>query len=86
MIAAEEFLLRYRGDGGDDRLVLVNLGRDLEWSPAAEPLLAPPVGRGWQPLWSSEDPRYGASGTPPLDAHRWFLPGHAAIVLTAHPA
>jgi len=86
ILAAEAFLLRYRGGDGDDRLVLVNLGRDIEWSPAAEPLLAPPAGRAWRTLWSSEDPRYGASGTPAPDAHRWFLPGHAAIVLAAQPA
>ncbi|MEX0679066.1 MAG: malto-oligosyltrehalose trehalohydrolase [Pirellulales bacterium] len=86
VIAAEAFLLRYLGEEGDDRLVLVNLGRDLEWSPAAEPLLVPPAGRGWRLLWSSEDPRYGGLGTPPLDAHRWFLPGHATVVLTTQPA
>jgi maltooligosyltrehalose trehalohydrolase len=86
VLASEAFLLRYLGEEGDDRLVLVNLGRDLEWSPAAEPLLAPPAGRAWRTLWSSEDPRYGASGTPRLDLHHWFLPGHAAIVLTAQPA
>ena len=32
--------------------------------PAPEPLLAPPAGRAWQLLWSSEDPRYGGDGTP----------------------
>jgi maltooligosyltrehalose trehalohydrolase len=67
-------------------LVLVNLGRDLEWSPASEPLLVPPEGRRWQPLWSSENPKYGGLGTPPLDENRWFVPGHAAIVLTAESA
>ena len=56
VIAGEAFLLRYFGENGDDRLVLVNLGRDLDWRPIAEPLLVPPAGRTWQLLWSSEDP------------------------------
>ena len=37
-------MLRFFGDGGDDRLLLVNLGRDLHLDPAPEPLLAPPEG------------------------------------------
>jgi maltooligosyltrehalose trehalohydrolase len=43
----------------------------------------PPNGRQWETLWSSEDPRYGGLGTPALDAERWFIPGHAALVLAA---
>ena len=75
-------LLRYFGDDGDDRLLLVNLGRDLDWQPATEPLLAPPAGTQWRLLWSSEDPRYGGIGhAAPLDPRSWYIPGHAAIVL-----
>lgn len=85
VIAGEAFLLRFFGENGDDRLLFVNLGRDLTWSPITEPLLVPPWGRSWQMLWSSEDPRYGGLGTPPLDPQRWFIPGHAALVLTAKP-
>jgi maltooligosyltrehalose trehalohydrolase len=85
VVAAEAFLLRYLGEDGDDRLVLVNLGRELAWSPAAEPLVVPPEGRTWRLLWSSEDPGYGGSGTPPLWEHHWFVPGHAAFVLTEAP-
>ncbi len=85
VISGEGFLLRFMGDGGDDRLLLVNLGRDLDWSPITEPLLVPPAGRQWQLLWSSEDPHYGGLGTPPLDSERWFVSGHSAIVLTARP-
>jgi maltooligosyltrehalose trehalohydrolase len=64
-------------------LVFVNLGRELEWAPVAQPLVVPPAGRRWRLLWSSEDPQYGGLGTPPLDAEHWFVPGHAAIVLIA---
>ena len=86
VLAAEAFLLRYFGGDGDDRLLLVNLGRDLDWRPVAEPLVAPPTGCQWQLLWSSENPRYGGLGTRLLDTQSWYLPGHAAIVLTSKPA
>jgi maltooligosyltrehalose trehalohydrolase len=72
------------GGGGDDRLLLVNLGRDLPLAVAPEPLLAPPAARSWRLIWSSEDPRYGGTGTPPVESEEgWFLPGHAAVVLAA---
>jgi maltooligosyltrehalose trehalohydrolase len=75
-------VLRYLSDGGQDRLILVNLGRDLNYDPAPEPLLAPVSGKSWQMLWSSEDPRYGGSGAVPWDREqRWCFPGHATVVL-----
>lgn len=86
VIADEAFLLRYFGEAGDDRLLLVNLGRDLEWRPMAEPLLVPPADSEWRLLWSSDSPRYGGLGTAPLDPRSWYLHGHAAVVLTSQPA
>ena len=61
----------------------------MEWlqtrrtmSVSRSPLLAPPAGQQWAILWSSEDPRYGGLGTPPLDTTEgWKIPGHAAVVL-----
>jgi maltooligosyltrehalose trehalohydrolase len=82
VLAPEAFLLRFFGNDGDDRLLIVNLGRDLRLSPAPEPLLAPPDDRRWTLLWSSEDPDYGGSGTPDPDTDEgWRIPGHAALVL-----
>ena len=82
VVAEECLLLRFFGDTNDDRLLLVNFGRDLHLDPAPEPLLAPPAGMTWQSLWSSEDPRYGGTGTPPLDSEdNWRIPGQAAVVL-----
>jgi maltooligosyltrehalose trehalohydrolase len=86
VIGAEAFLLRFRSDEDDDRLLLVNLGCDLVWTPVAEPLAAPPQGRDWELLWSSEDPRYGGSGTGLLDTKQWRIPGHAAIALGTRTA
>ncbi len=78
----DAFILRYFGDYEDARLLIVNFGLDLDLSPAPDPLLAPPKGTQWEILWSSEDPRYGGGGTPPLstDQH-WRILGHAALVL-----
>ena len=91
------FVLRFFGTDGDDRLLLVNLGRDLTLPVRPEPLLAPPAGVRWTLLWSSEAPDYGGSGAVPVDVRidaraetetgeiedgSWRLPGHAAVVLT----
>jgi maltooligosyltrehalose trehalohydrolase len=82
VIGPEAFVLRYATrDAGDERLLLVNLGRDLAASSFAEPLLAPPQGYAWRVCWSSEAPKYGGSGTPDVLHAGWRLPGHAALVL-----
>ncbi len=82
MLSSEAFLLRFFGEQGDDRLLLVNLGVNLHLDPAPEPLLAPPDGSEWITQWSSEDPKYGGIGTPPLDSdENWRIPGHAAVLL-----
>ena len=82
VLGPEAFVLRFFGGEGEDRLLLVNFGRDLNLNPAPEPLLAPPEGRRWAVLWSSEDCRYGGSGTPPLETKlNWLIPGHAAVAL-----
>jgi len=75
------------GGSAGDRLLLINLGADLELDPAPEPLLAPPAGARWQVLWSSEDPRYGGTGAPPPEdaAGGWRLPGQAAVALAPAP-
>ena len=82
VVAHEAFVLRFFGENGDDRLLFVNLGRDLHLDPAPEPLLAPPADCEWNTVWSSEDPRYGGTGTPPLDTEdNWRIPGYAAVLL-----
>jgi maltooligosyltrehalose trehalohydrolase len=65
-----------------DRVLLVNLGRDLCLEPAPEPLLAPPPGTEWALLFSTEDLKYGGSGTVPPDGKVYLrLAGNSAIVL-----
>jgi maltooligosyltrehalose trehalohydrolase len=85
-------VLRYFVDGAaaaaraEDRLLIVNLGADLELPSPAEPLLAPPAEPGhtcWRVLWSSEDPTYGGSGyaEPESEETGWKIPGAAAVLL-----
>lgn len=74
--------LRFFGNDGEDRLIVMNLGLDLHLDPAPEPLLAPPEGMVWKIVWSSENPTYGGSGTPALETpENWRIPGHATVVL-----
>ncbi|HEX3128063.1 MAG TPA: malto-oligosyltrehalose trehalohydrolase [Thermoanaerobaculia bacterium] len=82
VLTSDALVLRFFDPEGD-RLLLVNLGRDLHLVPAPEPLLAPPEDRRWEILWSSEDPEYGGSGAPPPEDEEegWRIPGHAAVVL-----
>jgi maltooligosyltrehalose trehalohydrolase len=82
VLSSGAFVLRFFGDNGDDRLLLLNLGIDLHLDPAPEPLLAPPADSEWAILWSSEDPKYDGTGTAPLDSEKnWQIPGLAAVVL-----
>jgi maltooligosyltrehalose trehalohydrolase len=87
VLAPEAFVLRFFGGEEGDRLLLINLGADLNLNPAPEPLLAPPEGGEWAVIWSSENPSYGGGGTPPVETvENWIIPGHAAFALTAREA
>jgi maltooligosyltrehalose trehalohydrolase len=83
ILGVESFVLRFFAEHADeDRLLVVNLGRDLLLEPAPEPLLAPPEGASWVVMWASEDPRYGGSGMPTWPAEGcWHLQGETAVVL-----
>jgi maltooligosyltrehalose trehalohydrolase len=83
ILGPEAFVVRFFSDGyQNDRLLVVNLGIELRLNPAPMPLLAPPEDREWEVQWSTEDPRYGGNGTPPLDSDlNWIIPAHAAVVL-----
>jgi maltooligosyltrehalose trehalohydrolase len=83
VLSHSAFVLRYFSPGFEnDRLLVFNLGVDLEFDPSPEPLLAPVSGMRWSELWSSEDAKYGGAGTAPLDSNgNWKIPGHAAVVL-----
>jgi len=83
VLGPEAFVLRFFSEQeGDDRLMLVNLGRDLELDPSPEPLLAPVAGKSWMLFWASEDPHYGGMGIPPLPENgNWHIQGESAMIL-----
>ena len=81
VLRTQTLAIRYFGEA-EDRLMIVNLGNDLCFAPAPEPLLAPPENSQWKVLWSSEDPRYGGLGTAdPETREGWRIPGRSAIVM-----
>jgi maltooligosyltrehalose trehalohydrolase len=73
------------GAGAGDRLLLLNLGVEQQLRPAPEPLLAPPAGRRWRLLFSSDDRRYGGPGTvmPESEEDGWTVPAQAACLLAS---
>jgi maltooligosyltrehalose trehalohydrolase len=83
VLSEQALVLRYFGEAGDDRLLLLNLGTPLAFGLLPEPLLAPPTRDGWRLLWSSEASEYGGLGTPavPPHLHGWCMPGGSAVVL-----
>lgn len=84
VLGEEAFLLRFFGNRNDDRLLVVNFGRDLHLDPAPEPLLAPPRNHSWNILLSTEDVKYRGHGVSPIEGvENWRLPGCAAVVLDA---
>ena len=84
-LSEHAFVLRWLDAEHGDRLLVVNLDRELPLTAPAEPLLAPPHGATWQLLWSSEDPRYGGHGVAMAVADdglgEWRLPAQSAVLL-----
>src|ERR1700730_405970 len=87
VLGPASFVLRYFSEGNtDDRLLVVNLGKQRALIPAPEPLLAPPLGFEWETLWSSESARYGGSGTATVATQdKWTIPAEATVALRLVP-
>jgi maltooligosyltrehalose trehalohydrolase len=84
VLSPSAFLLRYGARSNDTRLLIVNLGHDLEPAVVPEPLLAAPPGHRWIIQWSSESPRYGGCGRAPVHANaECHFAGEAAVLLRA---
>jgi maltooligosyltrehalose trehalohydrolase len=82
VLSESAFVLRWFGGEQGDRLLVVNLGAQLDFAPAPEPLLAPPHDREWEMIFSTDDPRYGGLGAlSPTQARRWRLPAECAVLL-----
>lgn len=88
VLGHECFVLRLFGKAvADDRLLIVNLGPDLDLTPAPEPLLGLGQDRKWRTLWSSDDIRYGGLGSNIIDDDDRGLrvPSHSAVLLSSDP-
>jgi maltooligosyltrehalose trehalohydrolase len=84
VLSAEAVVVRFFGDGDGDRLLLLNWGQELPYSPAPEPLLAPVPGCEWRLLWSSDHPDYGGPGVVnPCTERGWHLPAANATLFSA---
>jgi len=83
----DSFAIRFFGGTEDDRLLVVNLGHRKHFAPAAEPLLAAPPNRAWRTMFSTESPRYGGWGAPPLETlmDGWWIPAESAALLIPTP-
>jgi maltooligosyltrehalose trehalohydrolase len=86
-ISSTVFIIRYFSTvSNQDRLLVVNLGRDFLLSPVPEPLLAPHENHDWTLGWSSEYPQYGGHGACDVSTHDdWLMPGFSAALLTPVP-
>lgn len=86
VLSPESFVLRYFAKNNDDRLLVVNLGKQQTLDPVPEPLLAPPVGFEWEAIWSSESAKYGGNGEiDVVTQDGWILPAEAAVALRPIP-
>jgi maltooligosyltrehalose trehalohydrolase len=84
VLGPEAFVVRFfSGPSGEgDRLLVVNLGAQLELLHVPEPLLASPRRDEWRVLFSTDDPKYLGPGIAQVEGEwGWRIPGEAAIVL-----
>ena len=83
VLRSNAMVLRYF-KGSEHFILVINLGCDLDLTPAPEPLLAAPTADGWSLVWSSEAVAYGGNGTAPLHSEsEWSIPGETAVLLRA---
>jgi len=83
VLTDQAFLVRFFGERGDDRLLFINLGRDLTLPSIGDPLVAPPRDMTWKVLISTESPKYGGGGAAvPFAEGAWRIPGEAAVLLS----
>lgn len=81
------FVLRWYTEAGTDRLLVVNLGAQIDRSALAEPLLAAPSGCIWRMTWSSNEPRYGGLGTlVPEQGDGWQFDAESSVFCCAEPS
>ena len=87
VLSEKALFVRFFGEDGDDRVLVLNLGGELACSPCPQPLLAPDPGTRWRLLLSSEETRFGGLGAAhPNGDGPWMIPGSCALVLSPEEA
>jgi maltooligosyltrehalose trehalohydrolase len=88
VLGPHAFVLRFFRGGRDDRLLVVNLGANLDLATCPEPLLAPPIGCQWDVVLHTENLRYGGGGViaPETVDRGWQLTAESAAWLAPRPA
>ncbi|HSC67779.1 MAG TPA: malto-oligosyltrehalose trehalohydrolase [Cellvibrio sp.] len=83
VLSPSVFVMRFfSATSNNDRLLIINLGRDFALSPAPDPLLAPHPKCDWKLHWSSELPHYGGHGACEISTQDdWLMPGLSAMLL-----
>jgi maltooligosyltrehalose trehalohydrolase len=86
VLGTHAFVIRYHVGELDARLLLINLGADLDLTPLPEPLLGPPAGMRWVLRWSSDAVIYGGPGDTPFQSEpTWRLHGESAVLVAPEP-
>ncbi|MFO0985522.1 MAG: malto-oligosyltrehalose trehalohydrolase [Planctomycetota bacterium] len=86
VLSEHALALRYFMPYRLDRLLVVNLGRELRLRTMPEPLLAPPLDARWHLRFASEDVRYHGRGIVAIETSAgWCVPGQSAALLVAMP-
>ena len=86
VLSEEAFVLRFSSAEDGDRLLVLNLGAQIDRRAFAEPLLAPAVGTRWVLAWSSDEPLYGGVGAlDPVQSDGWRFPAESAMFLMVQP-
>ncbi len=82
VIDTHVLLIRYFSHDGADRLLICNFGKDFKFQSLAEPLFAPPNGREWNLLFSSEEFRFGGTGYYLIGQEsEWILSAYSSFFL-----
>ena len=87
VLGRRSFVLRYFAEKPEEtRLLLVNLDTQQVFSPAPEPLLAPPDGHEWETMWTSDAPQYGGIGmSKVVNNLGWTMFAESTVALRARP-
>ena len=84
VVADRAFVIRLFGEEAGERLLIVNLGPELDMASVPDPLFAAPAGTTWRMVWTSNDIAYGGDGTPAIESEQGVtIPAECTVLLSA---